>query len=41
MSAELIRLLENILRVGVVIAVDEESWRVRVQSGELQTDWLR
>ena len=41
MSAELIRLLENILRIGVVIAVDEESWRVRVQSGELQTDWLR
>ncbi|MFX4310417.1 phage baseplate assembly protein V [Enterobacter sp. 63] len=41
MSAELIRLLENILRVGVVIDVDEESWRVRVQSGELQTDWLR
>ncbi|ECG1390987.1 TPA_asm: phage baseplate assembly protein V [Salmonella enterica subsp. houtenae serovar 45:g,z51:-] len=41
MSAELIRLLENILRVGVVIAVDEESWRVRVQSGELKTDWLR
>lgn len=41
MSAALIRLLENILRVGVVIAVDEESWRVRVQSGELQTDWLR
>lgn len=41
MNAELIRLLENILRVGVVIAVDEESWRVRVQSGELQTDWLR
>ncbi|MFB9085579.1 phage baseplate assembly protein V [Erwinia tracheiphila] len=41
MNAELIRLLENILRVGVVNAVDEESWRVRVQSGELQTDWLR
>lgn len=41
MSAELIRLLENILRVGVVMAVDEKSWRVRVQSGELQTDWLR
>ena len=41
MSAELIRLLENTLRVGVVIAVDKERWRVRVQSGELQTDWLR
>lgn len=41
MSAELIRLLENILRVGVIVAVDESRWRVRVQSGELQTDWLR
>lgn len=41
MSAELLRLLENILRVGVIIAVDEERWLVRVQSGELQTDWLR
>lgn len=41
MNAELIRLLENILRVGVIIAVDEEKWCVRVQSGELQTDWLR
>ncbi|HDL7647223.1 TPA: phage baseplate assembly protein V [Yersinia enterocolitica] len=41
MNAELIRLLENILRVGVIIAVDEERWRVRVRSGELQTDWLR
>lgn len=41
MNSELIRLLENILRVGVVIAVDEACWRVRVQSGELQTDWLR
>lgn len=41
MSAELTRLLENILRIGVVFAVDEENWRVRVQSGELQTGWLR
>lgn len=41
MNAELIRLLENILRVGVITDVDEESWRVRVQSGGLTTDWLR
>lgn len=41
MNAELIRLLENLLRVGVVVAVDEKSARVRVQSGELLTDWLR
>lgn len=41
MNAELIRLLENILRVGVIFAVDEKSWCVRVKSGELKTDWLR
>ncbi|MGM3174769.1 phage baseplate assembly protein V [Dickeya lacustris] len=41
MSAELMRLLENLLRVGVVTAVDTENWRVRVKSGELLTDWLR
>ncbi|WP_226093562.1 phage baseplate assembly protein V [Dickeya oryzae] len=41
MSAELMRLLENLLRVGVVTAVDPESWQVRVKSGELLTDWLR
>ncbi|MCI4217766.1 phage baseplate assembly protein V [Dickeya dianthicola] len=41
MSAELMRLLENLLRVGIVTAVDPESWRVRVKSGELLTDWLR
>ncbi|RNM02367.1 phage baseplate assembly protein V [Dickeya undicola] len=41
MSAELMRLLENLLRVGVVTAVDPATWRVRVKSGELLTDWLR
>ncbi|MEZ0583266.1 phage baseplate assembly protein V [Erwinia sp. STN24] len=41
MNAELMRLLENIFRVGVVFAVDEKKWRVRVRSGELETGWLR
>ncbi|WP_440863361.1 phage baseplate assembly protein V [Symbiopectobacterium purcellii] len=41
MSAELMRLLANILRVGVVAEVNPETWRVRVKSGELLTDWLR
>ncbi|QEV93985.1 phage baseplate assembly protein V [Klebsiella aerogenes] len=39
--AELIRLLENIGRTGTVMEIDEENWRVRVQSGGLETTWLR
>ncbi|HBS2587217.1 phage baseplate assembly protein V [Klebsiella pneumoniae] len=39
--AELIRLLENIGRTGTVTEIDEENWRVRVQSGGLETTWLR
>ena len=39
--AELIRLLENVIRIGVVTEIDEDSWRVRVASGELDTTWLR
>ncbi|MDU3932728.1 MAG: phage baseplate assembly protein V [Serratia liquefaciens] len=39
--AELIRLLENIARIGVVTEIDENTWRVRVSSGELETTWLR
>ena len=39
--AELIRLLENVVRIGTVTEIDEENWRVRVQSGGLETTWLR
>lgn len=39
--AELIRQLENIGRTGTVTEIDEENWRVRVQSGGLETTWLR
>ncbi|HBS5821162.1 phage baseplate assembly protein V [Klebsiella variicola] len=39
--AELLRLLENIARTGTVTEIDEENWRVRVQSGGLETAWLR
>lgn len=41
MNAELIRLLENIIRTGVIFAVDEKKWCVRVRSGDLETGWLR
>ncbi|MGR7280859.1 phage baseplate assembly protein V [Klebsiella aerogenes] len=40
-NAELIRLLENILRQGVIFDVSAEKQAVRVQSGNLRTDWLR
>ena len=39
--AGLLRLLENIVRTGMVTEIDEGKWRVRVQSGELETTWLR
>ncbi len=39
--AELLRLLENIVRTGTVAEIDEEKWRVRVQSGGLDSNWLR
>ncbi|HHW3963130.1 phage baseplate assembly protein V [Klebsiella variicola subsp. variicola] len=38
---ELLRMLENVVRTGTVTEVDEEKWRVRVQSGGLETTWLR
>ncbi|EMJ9259583.1 phage baseplate assembly protein V [Klebsiella variicola] len=39
--AELIRLLENVARTGTVTEIDEEKWRVRVQSGGLSPNWMR
>ncbi|AUV02248.1 phage baseplate assembly protein V [Enterobacteriaceae bacterium ENNIH1] len=39
--AELIRLLENLIRTGTVTEIDADNWRVRVESGDLQTTWLR
>ena len=39
--AELLRLLENIARTGTVTEIDETNARVRVQSGGLETTWLR
>lgn len=39
--AELSRRLENIIRIGTVLAVDHDAVRCRVQSGKLETEWLR
>ncbi|CAJ7946160.1 phage baseplate assembly protein V [Burkholderia pseudomallei] len=39
--ADLNRRLESLLREGIVIEVDHDARRVRVESGGLQTDWIR
>ncbi|KNC89858.1 phage baseplate assembly protein V [Trabulsiella odontotermitis] len=43
MDGEVLRLLANILRQGVVFDIDESAgeWSVRVQSGTLETGWMR
>lgn len=38
--SEIQRLLRNLIRTGVVIDVDAEGALCRVQTGEIQTDWL-
>lgn len=39
-TAHLSRLVENLIRVGTVAAVDHAAARCRVASGELVTEWL-
>ena len=41
MNAELMRLLENILRLGVVEQISADKKAVRVRSGRLLTTWIR
>lgn len=41
MNAELMRLLENILRQGVVEQISADKKAVRVRSGRLLTTWIR
>ncbi|HAX1983184.1 TPA: phage baseplate assembly protein V [Escherichia coli] len=41
MNIELMRLLENIVRIGVVTEINTDTWEVRVQSGGLTTNWIR
>lgn len=38
---ELSRLVENLLRIGTIHSVDHAACRVRVQTGNITTDWLR
>ncbi|MGP5308101.1 phage baseplate assembly protein V [Vreelandella alkaliphila] len=37
---ELLRLLHNLIRLGTIAEVDHTAARVRVNTGELLTDWL-
>ncbi|KAB7685671.1 phage baseplate assembly protein V [Plesiomonas shigelloides] len=37
---ELLRLLRNMIRTGVITDVDADKWLCRVASGELKTDWI-
>ena len=39
-AAELFRLISNLIRIGTVFAVDLRSRKVRVASGDLNTNWL-
>lgn len=39
--AELSRRLENMIRIGTIAEIDHAARRVRVNSGELTTDWLK
>lgn len=41
MTAELNRRIENLIRIGTIAEVDHVAHRVRVESGELLTDWLK
>lgn len=41
MSAELNRRIENLIRIGTIAEVDHAAHRVRVDSGELLTTWLK
>lgn len=40
-NSELLRKLENTVRFGSVAEVSAERYRLRVQIGEMQTDWVR
>lgn len=37
---ELLRLVHNLIRLGTIAEVDHSHAQVRVQSGELLTNWL-
>lgn len=39
-AAELLRLIQNLIRIGTIAEVDHAAARVRVKSGDLLTGWM-
>ncbi len=37
---EIMRLITNLIRIGVVTEVDRENWLCRVKTGDLETNWI-
>lgn len=37
---EIMRLITNLIRTGVVTEVDRENWLCRVKTGDLETNWI-
>ena len=37
---EIMRLITNLIRTGIVTEVDREGWLCRVKTGELETNWI-
>ncbi|GHB32890.1 phage baseplate assembly protein V [Salinicola rhizosphaerae] len=40
-AAELLRLINNLIRYGTIAEIDHDAVRVRVRSGDALTDWIR
>ncbi len=37
---EIMRLITNLIRTGIVTEVDRDSWLCRVKTGDLETNWI-
>lgn len=37
---EIMRLITNLIRTGVVTEVDRKNWLCRVKTGDLETNWI-
>lgn len=37
---EIMRLITNLIRTGVVTEVDRENWLCRVKTSDLETNWI-
>lgn len=37
---EIMRLITNLIRTGVVTEVDRANWLCRVKTGDLETNWI-